>query len=336
MVKDRAYELMIVDQRMPEMTGVEFFAQSKFYQPDAIRILLTGYADIQSVVDAINRGEVYRYLTKPWEIDDLKNTVKQGIETFRLRQAFVQKKEELEKSNQELQLAYQELKKLDQAKTQFLALVSHELRTPLTTIVAYTESLLEGMAKNEDEANRFYQFIFDASVRLNNLVIDILDYTTIEAEKLKLNLQLEDLSAIMTNSILQLRARINEKNIHIHNRIPSITTMVDKDKIGRAFVKILDNAISFTPDLGNITLEGWIDNKQIEMVIKDDGIGIPEERLQEIFTPFATPDIYHHRKGLGLSLTICKAVIEAHGGRIWAERLFIGTAIHILLPLLEK
>jgi len=317
---------------MPKMTGVQFYEQAKKLQPDTIRILLTGYADIQSVVDAINSGEVYRYISKPWDLDDLKNTVRQGVEIYRLRKDVVNKSEEIKDRNEELETAYEDLKKLDQAKTQFLGLVSHELRTPLTTIVAYTESLLEGMARNKEEARRFYDHIFKGSLRLNEIVNDILDMTTFEAGKLILRPIKSDLSALMAGALLKLRDKAREKDLHINNLLGPMEGNVDEEQMGKVFIKVLDNAIKFTPPKGNITIAGKEDDDRLEIMISDDGVGIPEYILEDIFTPFVSQDILHHHRGMALSLPICKAIVEAHGGKIWAERLEIGTCIHIVIP----
>lgn len=122
--------LIISDQRMPEMTGVEMLKKSIKTHPDAIRILLTGYTDMDSVIGAINSGQVYRYLTKPWDPVDLVNTVDKAVEKFNIRR-------ELKEKNDALEKALSELKVLDEAKNQFMILINHELKTPLTVISSF-------------------------------------------------------------------------------------------------------------------------------------------------------------------------------------------------------
>lgn len=96
-------ELIISDQRMPETTGVEFFAAIKDSHPEPIRILLTGYSDLQAVVDAINKGEVYRYLTKPWDATYLKSIINQGLELLNLRRQNKQLLADLKRANGQLE-----------------------------------------------------------------------------------------------------------------------------------------------------------------------------------------------------------------------------------------
>lgn len=133
--KDK-FSVIISDQRMPEMKGVDLLEKAKHVSPSTTRVLLTGYTEIESVIDAINRGNVYRYIAKPWDPEELKTIVKQADEAFRLRQ-------EVETKNRELTKAVSDLKKLDQAKVRFLSLISHELNTPLTVMTSFLSILDE-------------------------------------------------------------------------------------------------------------------------------------------------------------------------------------------------
>src|SRR5690606_21309364 len=115
--------VIISDQRMPDMTGVELLTESLKTHPDAIRILLTGYTDIDSVISAINSGQIYRYVTKPWDSVDLENAVRRAVERYELHRTIAEQ-------NDQLKVANAELRTLDQAKSHFMYLVNHELKTP--------------------------------------------------------------------------------------------------------------------------------------------------------------------------------------------------------------
>ncbi|MCM2281913.1 MAG: response regulator, partial [Bdellovibrionaceae bacterium] len=128
--------VIISDQRMPNMSGVEFLAESIQSHPMAIRILLTGYTDIESVIAAINSGQVYRYVTKPWDPVDLSNAVEKAVERYEIG-------EELREKNAALQNALEELQTLDEAKSNFMILINHELKTPLTAILSFGDLLAE-------------------------------------------------------------------------------------------------------------------------------------------------------------------------------------------------
>ncbi|RYZ84241.1 MAG: response regulator, partial [Proteobacteria bacterium] len=136
--------LIISDQRMPSMTGVEFLEKAQLSCPHALRILLTGYTDIESVISAVNQGQIYRYLTKPWDSVDLANTVDQAIEKFDTAR-------ELKTKNIELAQALNELKSLDRAKSNFMILINHELKTPLTSILSFVGLLNESKLDDEQK-----------------------------------------------------------------------------------------------------------------------------------------------------------------------------------------
>lgn len=138
LIKDQSVALIISDQRMPEMTGVEFLEQTLISHPDTLRILLTGYTDIKSVVEAINRGHIYQYITKPWDPDEIKITVDRAIEQWTLKQ-------NLKEKNIQLEAALIKLQALNESKNQFMILINHELKTPITNILNFTQ-----LAQNEE------------------------------------------------------------------------------------------------------------------------------------------------------------------------------------------
>src|ERR1044071_1111887 len=124
--------VVMTDQRMPATTGVEFLKHVRGEAPEAVRLLFTGYADIHAVIDAINQGNVYRYITKPWDPDELQTVIREACERYDL---IVTRKElmaELERTNQELREA-------NELKAAFIQVASHELRTPLAIAMGLTE-----------------------------------------------------------------------------------------------------------------------------------------------------------------------------------------------------
>ncbi len=157
--------VIVSDQRMPAMTGVEFLERSILSHPDTSRILLTGYTDIESVIAAVNKGQIFRYITKPWDSIDLLNTVDQAAEKYFL-------KSELKEKNNELEVALSELKNLDKAKNQFMILINHELKTPLTAILSFA-SLLKETSLSEEQT-LFVDRIGRSSEKLKNIIEDVL------------------------------------------------------------------------------------------------------------------------------------------------------------------
>jgi two-component system sensor histidine kinase/response regulator len=171
--------LIISDQRMPHMTGVEFLSQSLRTHPEAVRILLTGYTDVESVIAAINSGQIYRYVTKPWDPRELEVAVDRAIERFEMAQ-------ELKQKNKELEKALNELKSLDEAKSHFMILINHELKTPLTTLISYLDLLKE--TKLSEEQQLFLKRVVGSTDRLKEIVFDVLEFVAAETGQTKLSI----------------------------------------------------------------------------------------------------------------------------------------------------
>lgn len=132
-------QIVMSDQRMPEMTGVEFLRKTREHHPDIVRLLFTGYADIKAVIDAINQGHVFRYITKPWDVDELQTVLHQAAERYDL---LTERKElliELQEKNRLLEFKNQELKQASDLKEAFIKVASHELRTPLTIVLGLAD-----------------------------------------------------------------------------------------------------------------------------------------------------------------------------------------------------
>src|SRR4051812_9040811 len=131
-VREQPVHVVLTDQRMPEMTGVEFLRRLREEFPDTVRLLITGYADIRAVIDAINQGNVYRYITKPWDPEELQAVIREAVERHDLVAERKRLVEELKSRNEELRQANEQLTRANELKAAFIQVASHELRTPLT------------------------------------------------------------------------------------------------------------------------------------------------------------------------------------------------------------
>ena len=142
LLHEQPVHVVMTDQRMPDISGVELLRVVRNDCPDAIRLLFTGYADIKAVIDAINEGHVYRYITKPWDPDELRTVLHQACEQYDLLQERQQLLEDLRRKNQELEQANAELHQANALKEAFIRVASHELRTPLTILLSLPELAL--------------------------------------------------------------------------------------------------------------------------------------------------------------------------------------------------
>lgn len=228
---------------------------------------------------------------------------------------------ELEMRNAELHRAYQELQALDRLKSDFVSMVSHELRSPLTNITGAIELMLEEEELSDEYVRKMLGVMGEQSERLIRLVKGVLDISRIQAGRLHLDRQELDLPHIMQRVVENLQTT----SVFHWFELPPVDTCPsvwgDEDRIEEAIFNLLDNAIKFSPSGGPITIGLEVADTEATVSIADPGIGIPEAELDKIFQKFHRLDREDSRVtyGHGLGLYITKALVEAHGGRIWVE-----------------
>src|SRR5438552_18556035 len=166
-LQERPVDVVMTDQRMPEMTGVELLHHVRETQPDTVRLLFTGYADIRAVIDAINRGSVYRYITKPWDPDELQSIIRDAVERHDLIEERQRLLAELERSNEELRAANAALAQANELKSSFIQVASHELRTPISILLPLTY-LVKRAPSAHHPLNSWHRGIVSAPARLTH------------------------------------------------------------------------------------------------------------------------------------------------------------------------
>ncbi|KPL85494.1 ATP-binding protein [Herpetosiphon geysericola] len=239
-------------------------------------------------------------------------------------------------------------REIDKMKNEFVSVVSHELRTPLTSILGYTELLLAREFK-PIERQEFIQTVYDQANQLSKMVDDLLNLSRLDAGQIKLNRWVVSLHQIIREITKQLNETISEKHrllIDIPEGIPPI--FADKDKVRQILTNLLSNAIKYSPNGGQVALivrelrkvppgaPPLPNERSVIIAVRDQGMGISEDDLPKLFTRFFRVDNSTTRKigGTGLGLSITKALIELHGGRIWAtSTLGRGTTFWVTLPI---
>jgi len=255
--------------------------------------------------------------------------------------------------NRNLRVAYERLERLDQAKTDFLAIASHELRTPLTQIRGYTDilaDLAETAALTSDQVQRIAQNISSPTRRLENIIDAMVDASEIEAEGLAMHFTPTTLSSIVRLAIERWGPALQERNIALTvTGLEDIASIrADMERLCQAFGNLISNAIKFTPDGGQIALEARpLNDDYFEVIVADSGIGVSKTDQELIFEKFyrvgsvslhSSGEYKFKGAGPGLGLPITRGVIEGHGGRIWLEsegydeEKCPGSTVHIVLP----
>ncbi len=343
-LETREFAVIISDQRMPEMTGVELFQKASEKYPQTIRILLTGYTDINALVDAINMGHVYRYVTKPWSREDIVMTVKRAVEHYLTSKDNVKLLSELKTKNEELEQNYKALKRLDELKTRFMVISSHELRTPASIISGNLELLLSGAMGNFDsDTKEVVENAYKGVTRLIDLIEDVLAVLRIDTHQLKLELSEFNLRELVQEVIGDTRIFLEERKQTVENRIPDIMVRADRNRMNHVFFNLISNAMKYSRDGAVIEFSATEENGLVHLICRDPGIGVPAAETEKIFDKFyQLGDADQHRTskykfmggGSGLGLTIVKGTVEEHQGRVWAESPGenMGTSIHLQFP----
>jgi signal transduction histidine kinase len=263
----------------------------------------------------------------------------------------------LEEKVRELEAANAELQRIDKMKSDFIVLAGHELRTPLTSIYGYTQMLLyspeiTGDPDEEGTPRSMLTRVCDAVQRLNQVFDEIRNVSLIDANRLELAWETVMIEPLVLRAVDNLQdigpPRVLEFVYEGLGDLPMIEG--DSQRIYHALWSIISNGIKYTPDGGTITISGrYIESEgMVHLSVKDTGVGIPTEELDHIFERFYVLEdtqLHHTSKtalrggGLGLGLTVTRGIIEAHGGRIWAEsegydeERLPGSTFHILLPV---
>lgn len=245
--------------------------------------------------------------------------------------------EELRLRNRELERANEELKKLDELKSEFVSMVSHELRAPLTNINGSIELLLEGSGACYDRNHReMLQIISEQSQRLTRLVQGILNVSRIEAGQLVLQPQALNILGLIDRVVDAWEAR------NVGNRIERPQTMnlpsvwADRDRTEEILFNLIENAIKYSPEGAPIRIDAESNGRFVAVSISDRGIGIPEEEIDKVFEKFHRVDRKDAMEsyGHGLGLYICRRLVEAQGGQIWVESVVgEGSTFQFSLPL---
>ncbi|WP_165230510.1 hybrid sensor histidine kinase/response regulator [Aquisphaera insulae] len=316
--------VVLSDQRMPGMSGVELLRQARSIRPESTRLLFTAFTDIRAVVDAINEGHVFRYVTKPWEPGDLEAALRQAVERHDLLVEKARLVADLKASNERLHEA-------NRLKNAFLEVASHELNTPVTVIMGLTnlwKMKMEGQASPTER--QWVDRIDAAAARLAKSVRRMLDLIETRSFGRPLDVQPVDLEQVAAEALESLAPYLEARNqrVEVHGHPAANRVEGDPPKLVDILINLVANAIKFTPDGGVIRVrfadaadpDGWT-----RVVVEDQGIGIQPGEQPYLFEPFFTGfDTLHHssgdyqfcKRGMGLGLCLVKAFVELHGGRV--------------------
>jgi two-component system phosphate regulon sensor histidine kinase PhoR len=232
------------------------------------------------------------------------------------------------------------IEQAEKSRRDFIANVSHELRTPLTSIQGYVETLVEDTKPNPETMREFLGIIHKNATRMNRLTEDLLALASVESPDYKLVAQPARACALVQDAIESLGGIVVDSEVELESAgAPDTLVMADPDAMNQVFGNLIENAVKYGKENKRIVVGAKLLEDEVEFFVQDFGPGIPSEHLDRIFERFYRVDKARSREsgGTGLGLAIVKHIVEAHGGRIWAEsELGAGAAFHFTLPLAPR
>jgi K+-sensing histidine kinase KdpD len=235
----------------------------------------------------------------------------------------------------EIQNAYDELSRVDKIKSDFMAIASHELRTPLGVILGYATFLKED---TQGELSTHADMVLTSALKLRSLVEEMTNMNLLRVGTVDLQKNFSIVQQIISRAYEEISATAKAKNQVVTLELPqeAISINVDSVKIERVFSNLLNNAVRFTPNGGEIAIKLVQKNNEVWTQINDTGIGIPKADLKKIFQEFYQVEDHMTRRfgGMGLGLAIAKGIVDVHNGRIWAESegIGMGADFYVVLP----
>jgi two-component system, OmpR family, phosphate regulon sensor histidine kinase PhoR len=236
-------------------------------------------------------------------------------------------------------LVYQDLtrvRRLEIVRRDFISNVSHELRTPLASLKALTETLMEGALEDPPAARRFLVQMDTEVDNLTQMVQELLELTRIESGKVPLNQISIQPYELLQPAVDRMKLQAERARLNLHLDCPQdlLHVNADPERIEQVLVNLLHNAIKFTLPGGEIIVSAYQSDNMITFFVKDSGVGIEPDALTRIFERFYKADRSRSGRGTGLGLSIARHLIEAHGGRIWAESVVgQGSTFYFTIPL---
>lgn len=216
-----------------------------------------------------------------------------------------------------------ELKRLEKMRKDFVANVSHELRTPITSIKGFSETLLDGAWKDEKTLKHFLSIILKESDRLQELIQELLNLSKMEQQEFVLKTDTIDIVIILKEIQEMLIGKLHKKDISLEIQVPTHSVFIEgeSDRIKQVFINLITNAVAYTPNGGVVTAAVTENEQTVDIIIRDNGIGIDEKELPRIFERFYRIDKARSRDsgGTGIGLAIVKHIVEVHKGKIKVE-----------------
>lgn len=337
--------LIISDQRMPKMSGVEFLKQSLAIAPKAKRIILTGYTDVKAIIESINEAKIYKFINKPFDHRDMLLTVRLALEAYDLEEQNQKLLFDLQDLNRSLEAKVvertQELRDLNAAKDRFFSIIAHDLRGPLNVFVLSTDTLVESSdVLSNPILQRLAGNLQGSALALRRLLGNLQEWSSLQMGRMRCHPKRQRLDTLVSKAQHFVEETYKQKNQSLYVEVGAeLEGDLDPNFLETILRNLLSNASKFSPQGGRVELSAQELDKEgqayLEITVRDEGTGIKEEDLPKLFrmdTKYTTRGT-DGEQGTGLGLTLCKSMAEEHGGDLLVESTWgQGTCFRLQLP----
>lgn len=320
-LKQHKVHLIIADQRMPQMTGAAFLANIADQHPEISRIIITGYSDIDAIIDAINRGRVYHYVSKPWDPSEFKVIIDNALEVYWLKHDNKKLVDSLTDSNKELDT--------------FLYRSSHDLRRPITTMLGLSQ-LAKMTSPDAKEAQELFEKVEETASGMNKMLQKLYMVNDIHAGIEET--EPVDFDAIHRTIRQDLGDVIKQRMVDFQFEVESELKFGAPDRLIRnILLNLVENSVLFSKPVQGAYVHVKISSTEngLNLVVKDNGVGIPSKYHEKIFNMYFIAN--ESSKGNGLGLYVVKRTLEVMGGEMnLISELDQGTEFSIFIPKMAK
>ena len=349
-LEENDIHLVITDQKMPGMTGVQFLEKVVEKYPSILRMIITAYSDIEVIIQAINKCGIYQYVLKPWDSRDLKNNIDNALKSYQLAQDNENLVNQLKASNENLEQKVLErteelnsknlqLEEINSIKNKMFTIISHDMRDPMVSLAVLLEVLSTANQnlnkdKIEDYLLKVQSYVRDVLDLLNNL----LQWSRTRVEGNDPEVEEININELIKRNIEMFRIPANLKHIDLLPYVndDELFVMGDEQMLNLILRNLLSNAIKFSDENSRVSVNVYPNKENVKITIKDTGIGISNETMEKLFHNgySVSKRGTAQEKGAGLGLNLCKEFVEKQNGRLIVDsKEGKGSEISFTIPL---
>ncbi|MEJ2636761.1 MAG: response regulator [Calditrichia bacterium] len=329
---NKTYHIVVTDLNMPVMDGMELLKRVKSKWPFMEVIVITGFATIESAIEAMKLG-AYDFILKPVNFDHVQFTINKSFQKIKSQA-----------ENAELRQLNNQLMELNELKDKFLYITNHEIRTPLTIIKGYLDVLHSLIPESDPDVSEILDILENTTSELHDMVDRMHTLEGLERSKVSVPTRRLDLKNIISKVYHEMVGLYNSRNIDLKIFLDKRPLQVRGDyrQVRLVLRELLQNALKFTADSGKVRVRLELKDDEIHYTVKDTGVGIPFDKQDIIFERFyEIQDVINHRTskrefmggGLGIGLSLIREIVNSMGGRIMLEsEPGNGSLFRIILP----